>query len=298
VGVATLHAGVDHDGLWSAWSPDAPALVAVALAAALLYLAAWRRLRRRGRADLAPAWRAAAFLGGLAVLVLALVSPLDEIGERYLLSAHMAQHLLIGDIAPLLLVAALAGPLMLLAVPRPVLRRAGRAPALRRALAVAGRPVTAFALWTAVMVGWHVPAAFDLALEHRWAHDLEHASMVLAGLLVWAVVLGAAPRTRMSSARRAAFAVGLFAVSTAVSQALLLSGPLYEVYAEQQHRLLGLGPAADQTRAALLMGTEQLMTLGVAAGLLLWSHVERASGRGAPVAAVPARTGPTSRPRR
>jgi hypothetical protein len=72
-----------------------------------------------------------------------------------------------------------------------------RAPALRRALGVATRPAAAFLLWTAVMVGWHVPGAYELALEQRWAHDLEHASMVLAGLLAWVSVMAAAPRRRM-----------------------------------------------------------------------------------------------------
>jgi putative membrane protein len=282
VGIITLHAGVDHDDLWSAWSSDAPLLLAAVGAGAVLYAAAWRRLRRRGRTDLAGGWQAAAFLSGLALLLLALVSPLDEIGERYLLTAHMAQHLLIGDVAPILLVAGLAGPLLLFTVPRPVLRGVARTPALRRALAFVARPAAAFVIWTAVMVGWHVPIAFELALEHRWAHDLEHASMVVAGLVAWVTVLGAAPRARISRAGRAAFALSLFAVGMAVSQALLLSDPLYGVYVEQPHRLLGLTAAADQTRAALLMGTEQLMTLGVAAGLLLWSHVERASGQAAP----------------
>ena len=106
--------------------------------------------------------------------------------------------------------------------------------------------------------------------------------MVLAGLLAWVTVMAAAPRRRMSPARRAGFAAGLFAVGLIVSQVLLLSGPLYGVYVEQPHRLLGLTPAADQARAALLMGTEQLMTFGLAVGVLLWSHVERVAGRPAP----------------
>jgi cytochrome c oxidase assembly factor CtaG len=280
--VLLLHAGVDHASPWGAWSADWPIVAAGVAAVAVAYLAGWARLRRRGRPDLAGSWRAAAFLGGLAVLLLALVSPLDEVGERYLLTAHMAQHLMIGDIAPILLVAGLAGPLMVFAVPRPALRGLARAPALRRALGVATWPAAAFLLWTAVMVGWHVPGAYELALEQRWAHDLEHASMVLAGLLAWVTVMAAAPRRRMSPARRAGFAAGLFAVGLIVSQVLLLSGPLYGVYVEQPHRLLGLTPAADQARAALLMGTEQLMTFGLAVGVLLWSHVERVAGRPAP----------------
>jgi hypothetical protein len=178
-------------------------------------------------------------------------------------------------------VAGLAGPLMVFAVPRPALRARPRpGPATgARGRHPPGRSVPPL---DRRMVGWHVPGAYELALEQRWAHDLEHASMVLAGLLAWVTVMAAAPRRRMSPARRAGFAAGLFAVGLIVSQVLLLSGPLYGVYVEQPHRLLGLTPAADQARAALLMGTEQLMTFGLAVGVLLWSHVERVAGRPAP----------------
>ena len=54
---------------------------------------------------------------GLAFIVLPLVSPLDVLGDRYLLSAHMLQHVLIGDVAPALILVALRGPLLFFAVP-------------------------------------------------------------------------------------------------------------------------------------------------------------------------------------
>lgn len=241
----------------------------------LLYAQGWVRLRRRDRADLADGWRAAAFAAGTAVIVLAVVSPLDELGEEYLLSAHMGQHLLIGDVGPLLLALGLAGPLSLFLLPRPALRGLARARPLRAVVRALGRPATAVAIWAAVTVGWHVPAAYEYALEHRWAHDLEHATMVLAGVLVWVQVIGVLPSLRRSPARRAGIALAVFAVGFVVSQVLFLSDPLYDVYIDQPERILGLSPAADQVRAALLMGTEQLLTLGGAAGLLLWTHLER-----------------------
>ena len=156
-----------------------------AAAAVALYLAGRRRLRRRWRGDLAGAGRAALFIGGVAVVVLALVSPLDPIGEEYLLSGHMLPHLLLGDVGPVLIVLGLAGPLALFAVPRPVLRAVARRRPLRRAVRVVTLPAVAIAVWIAVTAGWHVPLLFEYALAHRWAHDLEHASMFLAGMLVF-----------------------------------------------------------------------------------------------------------------
>ena len=90
------HAG-GQGSPWTAWGADPLVLMGVAVAA-VLYGAGWWRLRGRGRPDLASLPRAACFAAGLAVIALALISPLDHIGEEYLLSAHMTQHMLIGDV--------------------------------------------------------------------------------------------------------------------------------------------------------------------------------------------------------
>src|ERR1043166_920890 len=79
------------------WETPPVVLVAAALAA-LLFVQAFVRLRRR-RPDHAPWPRAVLFAAGLALLVLPVLSPLDAIGDDYLLSAHMLQHVLIGDAA-------------------------------------------------------------------------------------------------------------------------------------------------------------------------------------------------------
>jgi putative membrane protein len=252
-------------------------LGSAALAAAL-YVLGWMRLRRRGRADLASWARAAMFGAGLAACVVALLSPLDPMGEEYLLFGHMLQHVLLADVGPLLLVLGIMGPLALFVVPQPVLRTVARRRPLRATLRAATGPVVAVTLWILVMVGWHVPFAFEYALEHRWAHDLEHASMFAAGVLVWLTIAGAVPRRRLSHARRAAIAVGLLVVGMVLSQAIFLADPLYDVYVEQPERLFGLTPKGDQVRAAMLMSADQLLTLGTAAGVLLWAHVERTAG--------------------
>jgi len=120
---------------------------------------------------------------------------------------------------------------------------------LRAVMRTLGRPATAVVVWAAVTIGWHVPAAYDYALEHRWAHDLEHATMLLAGVLVWIQVAGVVPRLRRSPARRAGLALTVFALGFVVSQVLFLSDPLYDVYIDQPERIFGLSPAADQVRA-------------------------------------------------
>jgi len=96
----------------TAWNAD-PLVVAGAAVAGMLYARGFVRLRRRGRPDLASPGRAALFAAGLAAVVLPLVSPLDALGDRSLLSAHMLEHVLVGDAGPALLVLAVRGPLLL-----------------------------------------------------------------------------------------------------------------------------------------------------------------------------------------
>jgi len=104
-------------------------------------------------------------------------------------------------------------------------------------------------------------------------HLIEHASLFLGGLLLWIQIVDPARRHRLSPGRRAAFAAGALAASMALGEVLLAAAPLYPHYA-QADRPFGLTYASDQNRAALLMMLEQAATLGVAAALLLWSHVE------------------------
>ncbi len=250
-------------------------VLAGAAIAVALYAIGWARLRNRGRADLANWPRAALFGAGLIICVLALLSPLDPVGEEYLLFGHMLQHILLGDLGPLLIVLGLTGPLALFVVPPPLLRTVARRRPLRAAARAVTNPFVVVALWIIVMAGWHLPVAFEYALANRWAHDLEHASMFAAGFLVWLTIAGAVPRHRLSHGRRAAIAVGLLVVGMVISQVIFLADPLYDVYVEQPERLFGLTPKGDQVRAAMLMSADQLLTLGTAAALLVWTHVEQ-----------------------
>ncbi|HMN98797.1 MAG TPA: cytochrome c oxidase assembly protein [Miltoncostaeaceae bacterium] len=248
-------------GHWAMW-PEQPLLVPRILGVRLaVYLAGWWRFVRSGRPE---PLRLLAFVAGVNVLVLALASPLHHVASDYLFSAHMVQHVMVGDIAPLLLVLGVSGPLTAI-VPGWLLR-------------LAGPRWLAFVVWTAVTAGWYVPALFERALSTPWLHVLMQASVLFGGLMAWAHIVGIAPR-RASAAGRAGFAFALMAAGMVVSQWLFLSGPLYDVYIDQPDRLLGLTPTADQTKAALIMGSEGMITMITAAALLMWAHVDRAAGQ-------------------
>lgn len=254
---------------WS-WDPLPLALAGVALA---LYAQAFVRLRRRNPRH-ASLGNALLYLAGVAVGTLAVISPLDTLAEDTLLSAHMTQHLLLGDLAPLLLVLGVRGPIGVFLLPPPLLRPLARARAVRATLDVLLRPAVSFAVWAGALAAWHVPQAYDAALDHPAVHVLEHASLFLGGVLLWTQIVDPARRNRLSPGRRAAFAASALAAGMVLSEVLIGTGPLYPHYAGALDRPFGLTYESDQNRAALLMMAEQIATLGPACALLLWSHVE------------------------
>jgi putative membrane protein len=247
--------------LATAWDP-APLVLGVAALALARFWQGFLRLRRRGRRDHAGWDRPVLFTAGLALAVLPLVSPLDAAADR-LVSAHMLQHVLIGDAAPALLLLSVRGPLLAFVLPAFLGRVLARVEAL---------PVWAsLAAWAIAIYAWHVPAAYDYALSHQTVHDLEHASFVTVGFLVWTQLIDPARRRRLSTAQRLAFAGALFVLGQLLSDALFLAGPLYPAYAAQPQRLFGLSPSADQQFAGLVMMVEQTVALGLFAVLLLRS---------------------------
>jgi putative membrane protein len=257
-----------------------PTVLAGAAVAAVLFVQAWLRLRRRGRADHAGWDRAALFTAGLALAVLPLVSPLDAAGDHYLLSAHMLQHVLIGDAAPLLLVLAVRGPLAFFLLPPALLKPLAAFRPLRAVLRTLLRPSVTFALWVAVLLGWHVPAAYDYTLSHPVVHDLEHAMFVLVGTLAWTQLIDPARHARLTRGKRIAFAFGLLVFTHPISDGLIFTPTaVYHPYAAQPERLLGLGVITDQRLAGAVMLAEQLLTLGTFIAVLLWPLVRGRSAR-------------------
>jgi putative membrane protein len=251
---------------WTTWDP-APGGLAGAGLALLLFLQAFRRLRRRGRSDHTPWSRLALFALAVALGTLPLVSPLDELGDSYLLSGHMLQHVLIGDAAPALGLVALRGPLLFFLLPRTLMRRLARVRLLRRALTLLLRRRVSLAAWMTIIGVWHVPAAYDYALINQTVHDLEHLSFITVGLLAWVQVLD--PAHRNSSAQRLGCMIAMSAFAIVLGGVLTVSAPLYPSYAHVTTHAFGIGPSLDQHLAGALMIAAQVGSLAVCACFLL-----------------------------
>ena len=267
------------DDLWTAWTLDPIALAAAAVAIGF-FLQGWRRLHRR-RPDLAPWTRIPLFVGGVTVVLVGLLSPLDAIAEEYLQSAHMLQHVLIADLGIALALVAVRGPLSLFFLPRDLMAPLARAGWLRSGLSFLLRPTAAFSLWLVVLVAWHVPALYEAALTQPLVHRLEHLSFVVVGALVWTLLIDPAGHGRLSVNGRIGLAVVLFWAGQLLAYVFVFGfEPYYDVYVAQPERLFGLSPLTDQKLAGVVMMAEQALTLGVALVVLVWS-ARRARGTAA-----------------
>ena len=237
--------------------------VLFALVATAVFAQAFARVRRRDPAQ-APWSRALVFGCGLAVMAVPLVSPLNVAGERYLLSAHMLEHVFLADAGAALLVLSVRGAISRSLLPRP-------APAPLPAIgAFVLRPAVTLAVWAAVVAVWHIPSVYDRALTHPALHAGEHLSFVLAGLLAWTQLIDPTGAGRLGITGRLAFTVAMFFAGQLLSDALVFSfHAYYPAYADRPGRLFGISPLTDQRLAGIVMAAEQLLTLGTCFVVLL-----------------------------
>ncbi len=247
------HAGgaaIGPPDLWHHWSFDPLVWVPLLIAHVLYVWGVLRAWARAGVNRIIHLWRAICFMAGELVLVIALISPLDPLGET-LLSAHMAQHILLAAVAPPLLV--LGHPIRAWTWAFPQgWRRIGATTPVRflvRTVDVLTRPVTATVIAAFVLWLWHAPALFEAALEEEWVHTLEHASFFFTSLLLWQSALD-----RRTSAEAAAVLVLVAFMTSGLLGGLLLLAPvpIYDWYGDLP-LLWDLTPLQDQQLAGLMM---------------------------------------------
>jgi cytochrome c oxidase assembly factor CtaG len=226
----------------------AETLVALVIAASvLLYMRGIHELRLVAGSDrIIRRWQVYAFAGGIAALLVALASPLEQEADVNLVW-HMTQHVVLLTVAAPLLAASAPLTAMLYALPSGARHRVQ--PAWRRLLRSQSDrgwfawTVFSFALATAALVLWHIPSFYDRAVRNDAVHALEHVSFVATAMLFWWMLLGAGRRSR-----RGLGVIGVF-VATLPATALgvlmtLAAKPWYSVYghgadALQQQQLAG-----------------------------------------------------------
>jgi cytochrome c oxidase assembly factor CtaG len=257
------HASVDYS-----WSFQPQVLIVVALAAGAY---GWRLRRLRAAGEQFGAGdrvRIASFAAGLAVVFLALCSPIDTLGEKRLFSIHMVQHLMLADVAPILLLLGLTRVLM-----RPAVRRLRP---LEESLGPLAHPAVALAGLVLTMWAWHLPVLYELALDHPWAHALEHTMFLTTGLAFWWFIIEPVPpRHRLKGPAGIAYISSAKLLMGALGLVLAFSpNAIYDTYKDAP-RTWGMSAVTDLNVGGLEMMFEQSIVLVVFLAIMLARMLER-----------------------
>jgi putative membrane protein len=194
------------------------------------------------------------YAGGVATLLLALVSPVDTLGDTYLFSAHMVQHMLLILAVP---------PLMLLGIPEDVARRALSVPAVRKTEETLSKPILAWIAGVGTMWIWHWPPLYNAALESQGIHIFEHLSFLVAATVFWWPVISPVEKLRLPPLAAVVYTFAACSAHTVLAIVLTFapagSYPAYMHPADPLGILpllrnqWGLTPAVDQQWGGLLM---------------------------------------------
>lgn len=242
---------------WRHWHNE-PYLVGGLILLGWLYAVASGPLRHRlGGPERFPARHAICFYSALLCFYLAVGSPLDQIAERFLLSAHMIQHVLL--LYP-------AAALFLLGLPGWMLHPLENRPALRPLLRLLSRPLICGVVFTLTISIWHVPLLYDWALQNKTVHVIEHLHFFAAALFFWWPLLSPSMQHPPATPPvQILYLIGVVIGMTPLFAFITFSSDiLYPTYEYAPRVIASFGPAEDQ----LLAGVGMKLT-GMAVALLM-----------------------------
>jgi cytochrome c oxidase assembly factor CtaG len=236
------------------------------------------RRARRSRWRLAASWRLVAYWGGLFVIALALLSPIDALGQQ-LFFMHMVQHLLLIMAAPPLLLIANPLPFILWGLPNRWRKTVGglmshalhRNSAFRHGLRSATQPGIIWMVWVIALIGWHDPSLYNAALRYEWVHNLEHLTFFIASMLMWWHLTGAGPRIhkQFGLLGRIGLVISLIPPNMMTGVVLAFAEQGFYSYYEAVPRLWGFDVLMDQQLGGLIMWIPGSMMYIIAALILI-----------------------------
>jgi putative membrane protein len=219
-----------------------------------------------------PRAKAGWFYSSLVVFYLAVGSPLDQIGERFLFSAHMLQHQLLIYPAAIFFLLGLPHWMVDALLSRSGFRKFGR---------FVTRPVMCALVYTLVVSLWHMPTLYDWALQNKIAHVGEHLTFFGAALFYWWPLLSPSrvlPPINYGAQMLYMLAV-LIGMTPVFAYITFSQDILYPTYEYAPRLFADFTPAADQLLAGVAMKT---VGLGVAltsfgVSFFRWSHATHAA---------------------
>ena len=231
---------------WSHWHNE-PYLIGGLIFMAWAYALATGPFRQRiAPGTVYPRSQAWCFYSSVVLFYLAVGSPLDQVGERFLFSAHMLQHQILMYPSAILWVIGLPPWLVDWVAARSPLRQIGY---------FITRPIIAGLLYVIIQSVWHAPTLYDWALQNRFVHVLEHLTFYGSSVIYWWPLLSPSkiwPPVRYPTQMLYLLAVmiGLIPLAAFITFA---NDVLYPTYEFAPRLVAGFSPADDQLLAGVMM---------------------------------------------
>lgn len=249
--------------LISAWDWEPSVLIGCA---ALLAAYFWRVKPRRAK-------HTVYFVTGVTVMLLALVSPMDALGDSYLFSVHMLQHLLLILIVP---------PLLILGIPGKSVEQLLHWKFAARAEHALSQPALAWTLAIVAMTVWHIPFLYNAALASENIHILQHLIFLVTATMFWWPLLAPISELRMSVGPAVLYLFAAAAANTVLGIIITFAPVgIYPAYLAPVDTLgvlplirqgWGISPALDQQLGGLLMWVPgcSIYFIGILIALVHW----------------------------
>ena len=259
--------------IWIHWHAHPDVLIGLAVLEGA-YLLGVGPLREKHRlADDIDSRQVATFTAGVLVIFVSLLSPIHELSDKYLFSAHMLQHVLLTLIAP---------PLLVLGTPDWLIRPLLRPDLSFRIARLVTHPIVAFAVFNFIFSLWHVPSLYNTSVTNHGVHIVEHLMFMAAAVIMWWPIASRMPELPRLSYPLQMMYLFLLSIAQIIVFAVITFAPepLYDWYVDAP-RVWNISPLADQQIGAIIMkiGGGILFGVLIVIAFFKWFNMEEGKAR-------------------
>ena len=263
----------DTGWLYWHWHPDLYSGLLIFLGIYLLFVGPFSYLLKNEDDPPVKAMQVFSFSVGCVVMLFALTGPLHELSDKYLFSAHMAQHIILTLVVP---------PLLLLGVPIWLLRPTIKSALILGTVRIITKPLMAWLIFNGVFMVWHFPLFYEGALESHHIHIAEHLFFMATAVILWWPVLSPLHEVpRISYPAQLLYLVILSISQTPLFGVITFSDhPMYSFYVDAP-RIWNITPLADQQTGGIVMKLSWIAVFlpAICIVFLRWYYREESEGR-------------------
>ena len=163
------------------------------------------------------------FVSSILIILFSLISPLHELSDNFLFSAHMLQHILLTLIVP---------PLMVAGVPGWAFKPVMKFRVIASVAKFVTHPIVTFSAFNLTFSFWHFPALYATSVDFHSLHILEHLMFISTAVMMWWPLMSSSKELpALPEPAKMLYLLGLAIAQILVFAPITFSdAPLYEFY--------------------------------------------------------------------